>query len=178
MVDLFVKYSDAVLREYVKLNKPVRTYLDEHLDCSNCLPEDCCCIDDYTGLDLFTAWDHFVFKREHPDYMETGYEQDEGDPVCAYLSETGCTLSSPRPSTCIRYVCPPKRKKLINYKRGKVLTTVHRISLDMQKIMVDMLSLEQEERIIHDIDECLKDASKIIKKDKLFSEKYEYESIF
>ncbi len=178
MDDVFIKYSDAVLREYLKLHKPIRTFFDEHLDCSDCDPKDCCCIHENTGLRIFTAWDHHVFQREHPGYYKIGLQQDDDDPVCAYVSETGCILEGVRPSTCTRYICSPKKKKINNYGHAKVFGSFHRISLDMQGIITNMFSHEKEKKIIRDIDKSLKNSAKIIKKDKMFSEKYEYESIF
>jgi len=177
--ELFGKYADSVLREYLKVEKSLRDYYNSNLDCSKCPTGESCCVDTHVrrGVDIFLPWDHYVMKRTFPQYMDIERNRDADDPKCSYLSDKGCIIPEGRPTQCTKYVCPPQRRKR-DFTTTRVILAFAHISDDMSRIMVEGISYEKELDLLKDADDTFKDIKKMIGETDRISKKYEYESIF
>jgi hypothetical protein len=174
--ELFGRYIDSVLREYLKFEKPIRTFFDDNMAtrCRQCPPDELCC--SYRSEKNLTAWDTFVMDKNFSQWRDISEKSKNGS-YCQFLSEKGCIIPTGRPNICTAHICL-RREDVLDYEsRRDILDTYKRIGMYMDWILRLGVGSERESQILTQVDDCFRVGESAIKDNERFREKFAYEPI-
>lgn len=175
--ELFGRYADNVLREYLKLEKSIRTYFDSFPVCSPCKGHCCRNHTEQSRFDeIATRWDRYVISTTFPEWQRVK-ENGRKDGYCQFLSEKGCAIPEGRPNACVTHFCY-RYNKIISDEANAVLANFHNIGSTMARHMMKKEKGSPDGIYkTENLDLFFKRAAEAINNDETFKQKFDYKGV-
>ena len=180
MVEIF-EHKEAILKEYLKLEKSIMSIFNEDCACHECPPNKVCCNDSkglYRGINLIKPWDSYVLDHTFPQWKNYEESREDLDFCSFYDQDVGCVIPEGKPNTCTTHFCD-KIYHLIGPYEHMAITTFKSIFANMSLILAEERFGKDidEEAVLKEIDFYFKEAEQFSKLSERITVPFNYEPV-